>query len=63
MGRMTRMRSVLDHLIISLSDRLIGIWACRRSKTAPSGYPLQVLGGFVPQPPVGFPLLSLTRNA
>lgn len=24
---------------------------------------LQVLGGFVPQPPVGFPMLSLTRYA
>jgi hypothetical protein len=28
-----------------------------------SRFPLQVLGGFVPQPPVGFPLQSLTRNA
>ena len=26
-----------------------------------SRFPLQVLGGFVPQPPVGFPLQSLTR--
>jgi hypothetical protein len=28
-----------------------------------SRFPLQVLAGFVPQPPVGFPLQSLTRNA
>jgi hypothetical protein len=26
-----------------------------------SRFPLQVFGGFVPQPPVGFPLQSLTR--
>lgn len=30
---------------------------------AVSGYPLQVLAAFVPQAAVGFPLLSLTRNA
>ena len=30
---------------------------------AGSRFPLQVLGGFVPQPPVGFPLQSLTLIA
>ena len=37
-------------------------WAFRRSKAAPSGHSLIVLGGFVPQPPAGYPLLSLTRH-
>ncbi|HNU55537.1 MAG TPA: hypothetical protein PKN30_03035 [Flavobacteriales bacterium] len=30
-------------------------------KASGSRFPLQILGGFVPQPPVGFPLQSLTR--
>jgi len=34
-----RISADLDRLIISLSDLLIGIWACRRSNAAPSGYP------------------------
>jgi hypothetical protein len=41
----------------------VSVWAFRRSNAAPSVHSLQVLGSLVPQPPVGFPLLSLTRNA
>ncbi len=45
---------------VTLSE--VEVWAFRL-EDSPSGHSLQVLGGFVPQPPVGFPLLSLTRNA
>lgn len=56
MAQMTQMRTVLDHLIISLSDLLIGSWAFRL-EDSPSDHSLQVLAEAAP----GFTLLSLTR--
>lgn len=37
-------------------------WAFRLARASPSGDSLVVLGGFDPQPPAGYPLLSLTRS-
>jgi hypothetical protein len=42
MTQMAQMSSSLDHLIISLSDLLIGFWAFRL-EDSPSGHSLQVL--------------------
>jgi hypothetical protein len=58
-----------DRLILSLSDRLGGVPApslrCAEPSlgSAPSGHSLVVLAALVPRAPVGYPLLSLTRNA
>jgi hypothetical protein len=58
MAQMTQMRFALDHLIISLSDYLIGIWAC------PSQEPRVALSARTPRSFVaaGYPLQSLTRR-
>lgn len=45
-----------------MSKQVVGCVGVPPSQMRPgSRFPLQVLGGFVPQPPVGFPLQSLTR--
>jgi outer membrane protein assembly factor BamE (lipoprotein component of BamABCDE complex) len=44
-----------------MSKQVVGCVGVPPRKASGSRFPLQVLGGFVPQPPVGFPLQSLTR--
>jgi hypothetical protein len=46
-----------------MHERYCGYWGVPLGQMRlGSRFPLQVLGGFVPQPPVGFPLQSLTRT-
>jgi hypothetical protein len=50
-------------MTIGMSIQVVGYLGVPPSQMRPgSRFPLQVLGGFVPQPPVGFPLQSLTRT-
>ncbi len=65
---MTQMRTVLEHLINSLSDLLIGSWACPSHPFAPLGSgrePRVALSAASPRADyraVGVPLQSLTRS-